>query len=348
MKIKPRYLLTVLILTGLYVVTVMIGLSLALTVHNIITVGAPTALALVALFLYGPKVWPGVFFGALLANLLSNEPAGISLGIAIGSTIEAAFGAIILRRLVHFRPALTNVGSVVGLIVGAAIFSTMLGATIGTTSLIVGGALPWSAFWTSWLLWWVGDTAGVLMFAPFLFVWHDAWRQLDRKQWKEFAALLFSTLAIGVVFLFWQFKPQGNDLEYLIFPLIIWAAFRFKQLGVTAVSMIASVVTVSGVAGASGPFAGFGTSQQQFVTLLNMAILSMSGIFLAVAVLQREFYEQGLVRKAEELRLARDKILLELNEGTEHQLRLEDSNERITKILGQLLNDKPGHPFRHN
>ena len=347
MKIKPRYLITIGVLAGLYIITAMIGSSLRLTLHEIVVVGPPAALALVALVQYGFKMWPGVFLGALLASLLSNEPTGVSLGIAVGCTMEAVFGALILRRLVPFRPALSNIASVVGLLVGVALFSTTIGATIGITSLVVGGQLSWSSYSTSWLLWWVGDIAGALVVAPFLFVWHDGWRQIGRKRRKEFAALILSTVAVGVIMLSWEFRPQGYNLQYLIFPLFIWAAFRFKQLGVTAVSIIAAVIAVSGVVGGSGPFAEAGVTQQQFSTLFNMVMLSISGMFLAVAVLQRESYEQGLVHKAEELRLARDKILQELDAETEHEARLADSNERITKILGQLLNDKPGKPFKH-
>lgn len=343
MKVKSRYIVNILGLAGLYIIAAKLGLLLAFGVSQITVVGPLTGLALATLVLYGYDLWPGILLGAFLANLLANEPSGVALGIAIGSTLEAVTGAVLLRRIVHFKPALDRARSVIGLTVLAAVLSTMVSASIGTISLVIGGLLSWGAQPIAWLLWWIGDMASVLLLAPFLFVWHSGWRQVGRKDSAEFAALLIGTMVVAVIIFLGHLKPLGNNpqLQYLIFPFIIWAAFRFKQLGVTAVSIITSIIAVLGTAGGGGPFAGFGTTQQQLVTLFHMIILSTSGLFMAVAVLQREFYEQGLVRQAEGLRVARDKIMLELDTRAGRQEHLIDANERITKILSRLLNETP-------
>ena len=348
MKVKSRYIVTILGFAVVYIIAAKIGLSLAFSMKQIAAVEPPTGLALAALVLYGYDLWPGVLIGAFLASLLTHEPAGVALGIAIGSTLEAITGAVLLRRVVHFRPALDRVTSVIGLTVLAGLLSTMVSASIGTTSLVVGGLLSWSAQPTAWLLWWMGDMASVLLLAPFLFVWHRGWQQIGRRDAMEFAALLIGTVVVAVAIFLGQPKPLGNhpELQYLVLPFIIWAAFRFKQLGVTAVSIITTVIAVLGTIGGGGPFAGFGTTQQQLVTLFNMIVISTSGLFMAVAVLQREFYEHGLVRQAEDLKEARNKILVELNAKTKHHEHLKDSNERITKILSRLLNEAPDRSNR--
>lgn len=347
MKIRTRLLVNILVLAGLYIIAAKLGLSLAFSVKQITTVWPPSGLALAALILLGYDVWPGIFLGAFIANLLTNEPAGVALGIAVGNTLEAVVGAALLKQLVRFRPELDKVRDVVGLALFSALISTMVGASVGTTSLALGGLLPWSAQASAWLLWWFGDMGGVLLFAPFFLVWLGGWRRLH--QYSEFLVLLISTGLAAAIIFFGQLKPLGShpQVPYLIFPFIIWAAFRFKQLGVTAVSVIASIIAVLGTAAGHGPFAGAGTTQQQLITLfLYIILISASGLFMAVAVLQREFYEQRLIREAEELRAARDKILSELDAKAERTVHLEDANKRITGILNRLLDEAPGQSKR--
>ena len=108
MKPTLRYLAGILGLAILYVVAAKLGLSLALTVKQITTVWPPSGLALVALVVYGYRMWPGVFIGALVANLLTAEPLGVATGIAVGNTLEAVVGALLVRRVVRLQPALNR------------------------------------------------------------------------------------------------------------------------------------------------------------------------------------------------------------------------------------------------
>src|SRR4030095_16900121 len=50
----------------------------------------------------------------------------------------------------------------------AGLFSTTLSATIGVTSLALGGYARWTDYRAIWFTWWMGDAASVLVFAPVL------------------------------------------------------------------------------------------------------------------------------------------------------------------------------------
>src|SRR5207249_12056531 len=50
----------------------------------------------------------------------------------------------------------------------AGLGSTAVSATIGVTSLSLGGAASWERFGAIWLTWWLGDAAGALVVAPVL------------------------------------------------------------------------------------------------------------------------------------------------------------------------------------
>ena len=56
-----------------------LGLSLATLHQNVTPVWPPTGIAIAALLIFGGRVWPGVFIGALAANL----PTSISVVSAV-------------------------------------------------------------------------------------------------------------------------------------------------------------------------------------------------------------------------------------------------------------------------
>jgi hypothetical protein len=69
---------------------------------------------------------------------------------------------------------------VLGLVVLAAGVSPAVSATIGATSLCLGGVKPWTAYPALWSGWWLGDALGALVVARLLLTWagwrHMAWR----------------------------------------------------------------------------------------------------------------------------------------------------------------------------
>lgn len=340
MRARLRYLAGILALAGVYILAAKLGLSLALTVKQITTVWPPSGLALAALMIYGYRMWPGVFVGALVANLLTNEPPTVATGIAVGNTLEAIIGAILVLQLVNMRKELSRVKDVIALVGLAALISTMVAATIGTTSLALGHLLAWSGQPKAWLLWWFGDMGGDLLFAPFLMVWFVGWRKLTWINWRELTVLLISTVAVTAVIFFGRLSYLGNHppIPYLTFPFIIWAALRLKQLGVTAVSLAISIIAILGTVAGQGPFAGSGTIEQQLIYLLPYIILiTISGLCMGAAVMQREEYALELTYQSEELKIARDRIKKELSATTKRAERLEKSHEHILHILDDLL-----------
>ena len=69
---------------------------------------------------------------------------------------------------VEFRPSLDRVRDVLALVALAAVASTLIAATIGVASLVVGDEIPAGDFGTTWRTWWLGDMGGDLLVAPLL------------------------------------------------------------------------------------------------------------------------------------------------------------------------------------
>src|SRR5262245_61748625 len=58
----------------------------------------PAGIALVALLVFGYRVWPGIFVGAFAVNFWTTLSVVSSLGIATGNTLEAICGAWLVNR----------------------------------------------------------------------------------------------------------------------------------------------------------------------------------------------------------------------------------------------------------
>src|SRR3954462_9113338 len=85
-------------LCTLYFFTARLGLSFAAGHPCVTAVWPPTGLSIAALLLFGKKLWPGVFLGALLANWSVNGSLLVSFCIAIGNTSEAVLGVWLMER----------------------------------------------------------------------------------------------------------------------------------------------------------------------------------------------------------------------------------------------------------
>ena len=82
------------------------GLSMAFATKQVTAVWPPTGIALAVLLLFGWRLWPGVFVGALVANMTASEAMATALGIAIGNTAVALVGWYLLRRFTAFDESL--------------------------------------------------------------------------------------------------------------------------------------------------------------------------------------------------------------------------------------------------
>ena len=227
-----------------------LGIELSVA-HGVITpVWAPTGIAIAALFLFGTRLWPAVALGAFVANATSDASLAVSAAIAVGNTLEAVVGAELLRRA-KVRPALDRVRDVLALIVLGAVVAPVVAATNGVTALWVADAIEGASYGSEWLLWWVGDAMGALIVAPLILVWSTGpHRRLDRRRLIEGAVLVAVLLGVSVfVFLagYWRYP-------HLLFPVLVWAALRFRQPGAVTGSFIVTAVAITGAVDGSIPF----------------------------------------------------------------------------------------------
>jgi integral membrane sensor domain MASE1 len=251
------YPVQVTLLAAVYFAAAKLGLTMAFVAEQVTAVWPPTGIALAALLSLGYRVWPGVALGAFLVTASANESFGTAAAIAVGNTLEALLGAWLLRSLVAFDIGLERVNAVLGLVVLAAGVSTLLSATVGATSLCLGGLQPWTAWPAVWSVWWLGDALGDLVVAPLLFTW-AGWRPGAWRPGRVFeaGALLLGLAALSLlVFTGPTALFSFQLLACTVFPFAIWAALRLGQPAATLTTFLASGIAVWGTVRGQGPFA---------------------------------------------------------------------------------------------
>ena len=311
-----------------YFAAAKLGLSMAFLAEQVSPVWPATGLALAALLLLGYRAWPGIALGAFLANATADEPLATAAGIAAGNTLEALAGAWLLNRE-GFRRRLERLRDVTALVLLGAAGSTMVSATIGVTSLCLGGVEPWSRFDVLWLVWWLGDAMGALVVCPVLLVWlRRPFVPFPQGRGREAAALLVALLAVswvafgGPVAALFPYPA----LEYAVFPFVIWAALRFGQRGATLVAVLTSAIAIAGTLSGAGPFA-YATRHESLVLLqLYAAVLVVTGLFLGAAMAERDQAEA-------ERRAAAERAERQLRADLSTRERLErESRERAQEL----------------
>lgn len=316
LKLNPRKDLTpILILAAVYVIAAKLGLTFASVNPSATAIWPPTGIAIAALIIFGYRLWPGVFIGAFAANLLTAGTILTSTGIATGNTIEAILAAYLAIKVKIGENFFDYTKCVSRFFLFAGILSTAGGATIGVTTLFLGGLTTISSYPATWLTWWLGDTVSALIIAPFLIVWFREKDMISRKT-EPIKSLVIFTALIAVSFILFggYFDPiiKHSPLEYLVIPFITWLAVKFEQeeatLGVLVLAIIANVGTVKGF----GPFAG--KSQNESLLLLQMflGVVSFANLSLSAIVRERNRTEVELRSRNDEIqrKFIQDETLL--------------------------------------
>jgi PAS domain S-box-containing protein len=286
-----------------------LGLSLASVQENVTPVWPPTGIAIASLLIFGCRVWPGIFVGALVANSLTHLPISSAIGIATGNTLEAVVAYSLLQRLKPWRKSFDSVREVLTFVVYAAVLAPLVSATIGSLSVCFGDPPRWVDFWYLWLTWWMGDGFGALIVSPFLLSWSTT-RKINRDEGPEIAGLFVLLIIIVlIVFAGWFPGPiKTYPLAYLSLPCLLWAALRFDQRIVSSAIVLMAGVAVWGEKHDYGPFVQ--TSDNASLLLLTSFVGTASLMTLLVAAVMRE-RKKAEVEKSNlgsELELSRRRI----------------------------------------
>ena len=273
-------------IAGLYYFAAKLGLQFAYVNTSVTTVWPPTGIALAAFVLYGYRVWPAILLAAFLAHLSTTGALLPSIGIAAGNTLEGLLGAYLVNRFARGGRVFDRVRDIFRFTVLAALISTTVSATVGVASLVLGHLLDWHDAGRIWLTWWLGDAVGDIVIAPPLILWigvKPAPRWNRRQVFEALAAALITALVTFAIF-GGVFPERHYALTVLLWPVLIWAAFRFGPREAATAIVIVSVVAILQTLHGFGPFARLSATESFTLLQVWTGITAVTSLVLAAVV----------------------------------------------------------------
>jgi signal transduction histidine kinase len=200
--------------------------------------------------------------------------------------------------------SLECVRDAVALIIFSAAVSPLVSATVGVTSLHLGGILARDHIAETWRAWWIGDAIGVLLVAPMVLSWGGRGRiTVPLQQLIEAAALTIAVAITSLLIFVVLGNVDGGRLNeaYFIYPVLIWAAIRFGLRGAVTTTFFVSAIAVWGTVLGRGPFVHPTLHGSLFALQVFMGVSAATFLILGASTSERQ-------RAEAELRIAHNTV----------------------------------------
>jgi PAS domain S-box-containing protein len=182
----------------------------------------PVGIGLAAVLIWGRPMLLGVFCGSFLLNVsigfssfeaLTLKGLLIAMGIALGSTLHSLLGSWLIRRFVGFPTPLADERSIFLLLLFGGPLASLLSASVGTGVLYLSQVIDVAEITFSWWVWWVGDSIGVLVAAPLMFIAFAQPRALWRSRLGSVGLPLLISCAIMVLIFIRSSEAEQHNLK---------------------------------------------------------------------------------------------------------------------------------------
>ncbi|GAB4021995.1 MAG: hypothetical protein Fur0010_25140 [Bdellovibrio sp.] len=145
------------------------------------TVVWPAAgVAFFALYRWGQFLWPGVLIGSTFFNFFVSSDYQnrelffinlfMSLIIGLGASLQAIVSSQIGRVIVKKEDDILVDKNLISILFFSGPGACLISATFGAIALLSFGKISTAQFFSTWGTWYIGDSTGVLVFAPICFV----------------------------------------------------------------------------------------------------------------------------------------------------------------------------------
>jgi diguanylate cyclase (GGDEF)-like protein len=339
-------------LGGMYFLAARFELELAALHPGSTAIWMPTGIMLAAFMVVGQWVWPGFLLGAFLLHVTTAANPFTALALAAAAVLEAALASYLVGRFAGGRHAFEQVRNVFAFAALAAVLSTAIGATLGTTSLALGGFATWSDYDTLWLGWWLGDAAAAVVVTPAIVLWSAGANGPWTLQQRSEAVLLLLTLIATALVVFAGIVPVDNKnypLAFLCVPYLLWAAFRFGPRGAATAVLAVSIGALVGTVRGWELLASFEEHESMLMLQAFFAVGGVTSLTVAAAAQERRHAESELRRLA-----VRDGLTGLLNyrglmDAVTIEIRRAQRSQRPFSLLLvdldrlKLINDRYGH-----
>ncbi len=285
---------------------VKLGLVMGIAHGNVSPVWPATGFAIAVLLRFGTRHWPFLGIGSFIGLFQTGVGIPVAAGETAAAVLEAVAAVWLVRRWIETDDPFSKPRDAIRFCLTVGGIATAISATVGVTSLCLGGLAPWQSFDYLWGTWWLGDTMGALIVAPFLFMWTQsgAWT-LDREAYIRIGAVFVFLILTGVVAFWGPFVSATGISDYPIafvtLPMVVTAAFLAGGRGATAACVICTAMAISGTARGLGPFFRGSVNESLLLLQSYLIVISATAVILAAVLNERNSAVDELRRSRNEL-----------------------------------------------
>jgi integral membrane sensor domain MASE1/class 3 adenylate cyclase len=246
----------------------------------------PGGIAVGLIAIWGYPLWLGVLIGVFIAEFTifqawtSVKTLILTILIVVIVTVGKVISVYWMEYLTANKYFLNTAKNTIQFMIYGCFLSHLPVAILCPLLLCIFGQAPWQLYPEIALTWWLSDAFGILIFTPLIVAWHKniiSFNHLLHHFWLESIIILLLTLVIS------SSIYSGHNVEYLLVPLLVWSAFRFKELGATLLLVIITVIVVIGTVQGYSSFVqkSITTSLlllQSFLACIGMTTLVLNAI----------------------------------------------------------------------
>ena len=265
----------------------------------------PGGIAVGLIAIWGYPLWLGVLIGVFIAEITiyqawtSIHSFILTIFIVAIVTIGKVFAVYWWEYLTGNKYFLSTAKDTIQFMIYGCFLSHLPGAILCPLLLCIFAHAPWKLYTDIAITWWLSDAFGILIFTPLIVAWHKnitSFNHLLHRFWLQSIIILLLTLGIsGSIY-------TGHNVEYLLVPLLVWSAFRFKELGATLLLVIITVIVVIGTVKGYSSFV-----QESITTSLLLLQSFLACIGMTTLVLNAILNENEQVKN--DLRLANSNLI---------------------------------------
>jgi len=195
-----------------------------LTTHAIdaAAIWPASGVALAACLIWGRGVWPGIFIGAFIINAWIGFDISSSQAIfrscllltviSFGAVLQALTAHFLMTRLNGHQLLFQSNKEICLLLCLGGAMCCLISSSIGVSSLVYAGFIPFNQYLSNWFVWWLGDTIGVVIFTPLTLVFFAEPREHWKPRINSVAVPLFVALILVItVFLYASQQEQKHQ-----------------------------------------------------------------------------------------------------------------------------------------
>jgi integral membrane sensor domain MASE1 len=275
-----------------------------------------TGVYLTAVLIFGYRIIPAILIGefAVGSTIFYNYNFVTTSLVSLIDLSDPLVASFLIHRFIKQENFFVRSQDVIKYIL-LIIPYPLISAALGVASQCLTGFSNWADFVHLWRIWFTAGIASLLIITPTLLAWLRDRKLRQPLRWRqvpELAALIAGLIVISQITF-----SGGYPVEYMVIPLLIWAAFRFGLHESTLLVFTMSAIAVIGTSRDFGPFAKESVAESMTLLQSFICVLAITTLILCAMVMENKQAEARLRTANEELEQRVEERTIELKAAKE-------------------------------